>query len=177
MLWTLWQYSSFSYEPLTSPVSKPSWTILMSQDFLRSRKTVERKSHSLHKMLYGSIRSRIKLVEILWKGEGQNYQYEHVHDYTEWGTMMICEPYTESRGCKITFCFSQPVNEFFLTFPVADSQSSTAATPLPEASEMHQASGNRSNGYRGTKNCFSMPPTKGKQQTAFIKYKVRYTKR
>lgn len=90
---------------------------------------------------------------------------------------MIRQPYTESRGCKITVCFSQPVNDFLLTFPLAGSQSNTAATPLPEASEMHQASGNRSNGYHDTKNCFSMPPTKGKQQTTFIKSKARYSKK
>lgn len=51
---------------------------------------------------------------------------------------------------------------------MAGSHSSTAATALPEASEMHQASGNRSNGYHGTENCSSTPPTKGEQQTVSI---------
>lgn len=55
---------------------------------------------------------------------------------------------------------------FLLTSLVAGSHSSTAATALPEASEMHQASGNRSNGYHGTENCSSTPPTKGEQQNS-----------
>jgi len=60
---------------------------------------------------------------------------------------------------------------------VAGSHSSTAATALPEASEMHQASGNRSNGYHGTENCSSTPPTKGEQQSAFMKYRSRHLKK
>lgn len=54
---------------------------------------------------------------------------------------------------------------------MAGSHSSTAAAALPEASEMHQASENRSNGYHGTENCSSTPPTKAEQQTAFRKYR------
>lgn len=32
---------------------------------------------------------------------------------------------------------------------------------------MHQASENRNNGYHGTENCSSTPPTKAEQQTPF----------
>lgn len=69
---------------------------------------------------------------------------------------------------KLPPCFSSPAQGVLLTFPGAGSRSSTAATALPEASEMHQASGNRSSGYHGTENCSSTPPTEGEQQTVSI---------
>lgn len=70
-------HSNFSDEPLTSPVSKSFLTVIMSWDFSRFRNTVEKKSQSLHRTLYGSIKSRVKLAELLRKG--QNYQYKYAN--------------------------------------------------------------------------------------------------